>query len=444
MNFFGFNKKSAKITRDKEKEIIGVELKNANDYLGVFDEGVIMQNLPVLFETISEISFPIVSIARGVASGNYQLRDSNTDAIIYDNERINQFLSKPYPLYTFQEMLYLIECYQMVTGNSYLYAAVGFEALSKNRWKYCNSYSVLPSQYVSTVLVDNPKIFTAEKITDIIKGYKVSDGRGQFFIEPWNAMVLKNYGLTIQNGLNCGVSPLMAAKYPICNLIESYQARNAIFVKRGALGALVSKKSDASGNIPLTTTEKKNIRDEYNLTYGVTNGKSPVMISELPLDFLRMSMSIQELMPFDEHLEDAIQIAGVFEFPPDLIPRKDKSTFANQDNSEIGLYNKVIIPRANTLVQALNGFLGLEDSGMYLSVNFNHVSVLQPKRKAEAETDKIISETSKANFYSGIITLNDWIAKAGGEKKSDPFYDKYVFDMDEEELLKLKTIKELI
>ena len=439
-------RKSTEILRDKETgNITGFKFDNNIDkYLGVFNAGVIMQNMVELCNSVSEIFFPVSSIATRVANGNFQLKDSKTDGIIYDNEKINKFLSNPNPLYTFKELVRMMMFYKLVCGYSYLYGDTGFGALSGSRWKYCDTYSVLPSQHVEMVLQHSPKIFTAENISEIIKNYKLKHGQQSMIIEPHSVMSIKDVSLKFDNSYIQGSSRLKEKKYPVCNLIASYEARNAIYVKRGALGALVSKKADDSGSVALTKTEKENIQKDYYDTYGMTNGKSPIMISELPIEFLRFNMSIEELKPFDESLEDAIQIAGIFEVPPDLIPRRDKSTFSNQNNSEIGFYSNVIIPHANMLVQALNKFLGLEKDGMYLDVDFKHIPVLQSDKKMEAETEKTLTEACKTNFWSSVITLNDWIAKLGGERVDNPIFNKYILSMTPDEVGRIRMItKEL-
>ena len=43
------------------------------------------------------------------------------------------------------------------------------------------------------------------------------------------------------------------------NLIAVYEARNVIYVKRGGLGFIVSKKTDATGSIALTDDEKEQL-----------------------------------------------------------------------------------------------------------------------------------------------------------------------------------------
>ena len=151
-------------------------------------------------------------------------------------------------------------------------------------------------------------------------------------------------------------------------------------------------------------------------------------------------MSIQELQPFDEHLEDATQIAGIYNIPPAAIPRAKEATFDNQDLCERAIYMNAVIPEAKSFVMALNEFLGLENSGQYLDVSFDHISVLQPNWKEKAETDKITTETCKENFLNGIITLNEWKASLGMDRVNEKIYDKYILTMNEEEINLINTI----
>ena len=39
-------------------------------------------------------------------------------------------------------------------------------------------------------------------------------------------------------------------------------------------------------------------------------------------------------MPYEETLENTIKIASIYQIPSDLIPRKDHSTFDNQEGQE--------------------------------------------------------------------------------------------------------------
>ena len=165
-------------------------------------------------------------------------------------------------------------------------------------------------------------------------------------IDPSLVIHYKDINMRLNSSYLKGRSRLETQRYPIANLVAVYEARNVIYVKRGALGLLISKKYDADGSLPLTDKEKRNIRKEWNDNYGLTNDRSQMSIVDVPTEFVRINMSIQELMPFEETLADAIQIAGIYGIPSVLIPRKDMAKYDNQDIAEISVYSNIVIPEA--------------------------------------------------------------------------------------------------
>ncbi len=106
------------------------------------------------------------------------------------------------------------------------------------------------------------------------------------------------------------------------NLIAVYEARNVIYVKRGGLGFIVSKKTDATGSIALTDDEKEQLLKQNFEKYGVRKGQVPYGISDADIDFVRTNLSIAELQPFEETLADAINIAGHTASQPFLFREK--------------------------------------------------------------------------------------------------------------------------
>ena len=438
MSIFNFGKKKATIQRDEEtREVISVDSKPVDLYLGVFSPATITGNTVVLFNEISEVNFPVMAIVNRVCNGHFLLKETKTDGVVYENDEINKFLSQPNALQSFTEFTKQLIAYKYVTGRSFIYSNVATFAMS-HRWQTCDDYYVLPAHLTNIRYQDRIHLFSARKKSDIIKSYDVMYGTECLSLDPDNVLHFKDLGLGDGVKHIDGQSRLETQKYPLSNLISVYEARNAIYVKRGAIGAIVSRKVDQSGSIPLTKTEKEQIQKDYNDSYGVTSDKSNTLITNVPVDFIRFNMSIQELAPFEETLADAVQIAGAFNVPSVLIPRKDQSTFSNQDAAEKSLYENVVIPETVAYCKALNSFLGLEKDGLYLDVSFDHIPVLQPNERERASTRKMISEACRTNFFSGVITLNDWIAAIGGEKVPDKIYNKYILQMTDEELLKIE------
>lgn len=390
-------------------------------------------NLIELYKSIPEVAFPINFILNRITAGKFLLKRTKDDSVVYDNKEVNKFLSRPNPLQSFEQLLVLHIFYKKLLGNSYIKAAMSSDIASNEIWKWCSNYWVLPSPKVSVNTPTFIPMYSTNTISEMINSYDLLFGGTIEHIDPKFIMHSKELDIDSNNPLK-GVSRLISQKKPISNLIAVYQARNIIYTKRGALGMLVSKKVDETGSIPLTPDEKKAIRDEYNNTHGLTSDKSPVGISNTPLDFIKMSMSISELEPFEEALIDGCLIAGAYEIPSELIPRKDHGTFSNQEENEAKAYVNVVIPEARQFAKEITEFLGLENSGLYIDIDFSDIDVLKKGYKEEQESKAVLSKRCKEEFISGVITLNDWRARIGESKIENPLYDKFALEMSEEEL----------
>ena len=158
------------------------------------------------------------------------------------------------------------------------------------------------------------------------------------------------------------------------------------------------------------------------------------------MNFIRTNLSISELQPFDETLEDAIKIASVFGIPAVLVPRKDQSTFSNQDTAEKSVYTSVIIPAAKRFCEALTTFLGLDQKGLYIDCDFSDVACLQAGLKEQEEVKKLVNERCLSQFNNGLISINDWRAQIHEDALEGEIYDKVKFEMSPEEIAKIDSV----
>jgi len=394
------------------------------------------QNFITLFYCLPEIFAPINEIATRVADANWQLCKDWNDEVDYNNPTFNRLFSKPNPLMSFKQFVWQAVCYEYLTG-------ANFEYFNKPSFMPDEAASVLTwwnlaSQKVSIDKKKNIDIYSATDLKDFINGYKISEDGKDKPLETQKVLPLIHFDLLHGNDIDKYRSPLTGAQLAIKNLIPVYEARGVIYLKRGALGFLVSKKSDASGLVSLTPGEKDEAQKIYQQTYGLTRGKNQVGVSAAPVEYVSTSMSIQELQPFEETDADASAIYAVLKVPPHLKPTKDKSTFNNANADMKAFYGNVIQPLAEKYAQAWTSYFKFERR--YIKPNFDHIAELQENKKEKSEVDFRNGSTWLQRWQNGTATLNDWIVSFDGNKGTGSIYEKKIFELSPEEVLLVKNI----
>lgn len=441
-NFFIGNKSH----RDDLQKVIGynLELPELAEYTSVFNGGYSEKNMMKLALCIPEIFAPVHEIASRVAAGSYTLRKVKNGDLVEDNPIWNKLSDRPNWTETFKEYIYLSILYKYFTGNRYFYKYVP-DTLTVKAANISASW-ILPSEFINIKQkYTRPNIYNTTENTDIVEKYELRDGCNDKDFDP--ELVYHDAFLSINDSKFKvqlkGISPLRANEFPITNLMAVYQARGIIYLKQGQLGMIVSKKSDASGMVALTDGEKDEVLNDLHRRHGLTGDRSPVGVSSIPLDYLKMGMSIKELEPFVETEADAAVIYTTLGLDTDLMPRRDNSTFENMRSADRKAYTKVAIPEAEELAAILTRFWGFDKLGYVISVSFDHIEVLQEDKKEKSEVDRNNHSTYEGRFLRGIWNLNQWLNAIGEEPQKNALYDKLIYDMSDDELEKVKTIMSL-
>lgn len=409
---------------------------------------VVDGNFIELFKTIPEVFWPIDFIAKRISEAHFDLKRTKDDSIVWCNRMgADAILKQPNPLMTWRELVYQHIVYKLATGNSFLRAAMPENITADAiKFQWCDNYWVLPSNYVNVVPMIysyGTPIFGTASTEELIKGYTLDIGDYSGLTIPYFQIWHDRDGIpemTNSAGFMKAQSRLLSVKKPIANLIAVYEARNVIYLKRGALGFIVAQKVDPAGTVALEPGEKKELQGQVTNNYGLGEGQSPWAITDIPVNFVRTNLSIAELQPFDETLEDAIKIASVFGIPSVLVPRKDQSTFSNQDTAEKSVYTSTIIPAAKRFCEALTTFLGLEQKGFYIDCDFSDVACLQIGLKEQEEVKKLVNERCLTQFNNGLISINDWRAQIHEDALQGEIFDKVKFEMTPEEIAKVDSV----
>lgn len=413
------------------------------------DPLVASHNYMELFHSLPEVFWPIDYIASRIAGATFVLKSVKTDAIKYHNKDFNKMTTHPNCLQCWSELVYQFWVHKLATGNSFMSVGIADTfASSDQKFKWASNFWVLPSDNTQLVpQMSNIPLFGVGDVEEFIKCYRVSCGTSQSIEVPVSKVWHDRDGIMRLTGSSGTIftaeSRLASQKRPVSNLISVYEARNVIYCKRGALGFVVNKTTDPTGDVPMNPDEVKELLEQTSKRYGLEKGKYPYGFSNKPIDFVRTNLSIQDLQPFEETLLDAINIAAAYGIPSVLVPRKDQSTFSNQAAAEKAVYTGVIIPMAKAFCNDLTHWLGYDTSGLYIDVDFSDVDCLQEGLLDRENVKEKVNNRCAAQFNSGLITLNDWRAQIGEEEKDEneyPMFSKLKFDMTDAELAVLDKI----
>jgi len=416
-------------------ELMGNLFKGVN--WGEFTESELIN----LFHNTAEVFAPINHRASRVAQAKWVVKKLSDNSIVTDNKEINRLITHPNPFQNWQELIYEMCVYQDVTGNNFLYANCP-DTLQMN-YRNISTLQNLAADLVTIQTQGILKLLSATNISDVIRYYNVANGNGVVNITPDKILHTKNASLKTYDYRLRGMSPLKSASKNITNLKLVYSARKNVYETGGALGMLVSEKSDATGKRPLNPDEKKALYNDYYDRHGLKDGQRPIGITASPVRYEKIGANIAELMPFEETEADAASIFSVYKVPRELMPSRQPATYDNQNAAEKGLFNNTVIPWAHSIAKSLTTFLKLDENGFYLEPIFDHIAILQENAKEKADVEWRNNETNRVKFSNGIITLNDWRRNSKMEPVKNGMYDKLLYDMTPEELVTVETIIKL-
>lgn len=405
-------------------------------------------NFLQLFMAVPEVFFPIDFIASRISKAHFEIKRMKDDSIVWCNRRMNKVMSNPNCLMSWPELIYAVVAIKLATGNGYVRAAMSESAKDKPKYRWCdNFWPVLTTNIRAVPPSYSLPLYGVCDMSELVHHYEIAvSSRGMLNVPAWQMW----HDRDLMADLHTMGYPYLKSKSrlesvmkAVSNLVAVYEARNVIYVKRGGIGFLVSLKRDETGSTAMKPKEKKEIQDYLNNTYGIGEGQTPIGVTDVPLSFVRTNLSIQELQPFEETLQDAVTIAGAYGIPDVLVPRKDHSTFSNQAAAEKSAYSGVVIPMASKLCSDLTTFLGLDKDGLYLDCNFSDVDCLQVGLKEAEEVKKLVNDRCRLQFSDGLITLNDWrgqIHESQIPEEEDPLFSKLKYHMTDEELARVTKI----
>jgi HK97 family phage portal protein len=135
------------------------------------------------------------------------------------------------------------------------------------------------------------------------------------------------------------------------------------------------------------------------------------IILEADVEYIQTGMNSKDMDFKEAQLMNARYIAMALGVPPQIINLAgNDSTFSNYEQATLSFYQDTIIPMTQTIINALNRWLGVyyKKDGVYLDIDYASISALDYTRR---EKDKAAIELKGA----GIISTNEARLRIGEE-----------------------------
>lgn len=361
------------------KEIPNLEIRETADIenIGTIDKPLTLSdsNAFVLANTVSEVFFPIDFLADRASKIRYYVANSRGKED--KSNDLNRLIKAPNPFQGFGDYVYQYVFNMLSDGNTVVYKGIP-TALSTVTFANLSRLDVLNPAFLTVDENRNMSRLTSSSLTSIIRKAEYTENNGGKLLLVNDQLSIANIDTNLRsNSLLFAKSPLYKAERAINTLLAAYSARYNVFANNGAAGYLVKRSFTENGIAAAVNTANRDaIMKDINDRHGLTGKKNLYGVSSIPLEFINTLITIKDLMPFDECLEDAIQIGGVYQLPPNLLPRKDQAKYENQKEAEISVWENAIFSIVDTFCKNTTKDMMLDKMGYSIQPDYSSVSVL--------------------------------------------------------------------
>jgi hypothetical protein len=290
-------------------------------------------------------------------------------------------LDKPNPTQTWNDIVFLYKVYLKVCGNVYLYKVMSEQG------KPLQLY-MLPAHWMQIVLKSNVNVLTAENPVD----YYIMQQGNQFvkFQEDSIIHIKRSNPFFDYNGSQLyGYSELMSAIRNIASSNNGIDQNGKTMLNSGVYGFIHA----GDGATPLTAEQGQSLKDRLVDMDNSKEKLSNIAGSSAKLGFTRISLTTDELKPFDYLSYDRRTLANCLNWSVDLL---------NEERSGTGFgVDGLIEARKRVIIDNIKPDLNLLAS--YLNPQF--IQLFKGYEKAEIDWD--ISELPE--MQTDMETMSKWV-----------------------------------
>ena len=307
------------------------------------------------------------------------LKKSIYEVKALDNEYLDMPLPKPNKHQSWSEFFALYQVFMDLTGNAYIYLLAPEEGA--NAGAPLEIY-LLPSHLIQIVLKDNIDILTEENPVShyiLIEGAKLVKYKAEEVIH----IKLPNPNFDFNGSHLYGQSPLRAVLYNLQSSNSAHYLNAKTLANGGSFGFISTKE-------PLTEAQAKSLKDSLIDMDNNQARLSNLAGSSKEVVFTRISLTTDELKPFDYLEYDQKAICNALHWDDKLLNSDDGAKY---DNYKTALKRCITIGVSPTLRL-------LEDA-------FNNE--LLPRYKAYKGTVFVFDETELPELQEDMERLTKWL-----------------------------------
>jgi hypothetical protein len=295
-------------------------------------------------------------------------------------------IDKPNPTQSWSDVIFSLAVNDGLFNNSFAYCP-------QRSFDIRNLFVPLPSNQIK--IVGTGKYLDQLETDGLIKEFQFwYDTEKHETIEVKDMIYLNTPdGINLLNPVN----RIDTLKYPLSNIMASYNKRNVILENMGAIGILSSKKSDMGGALPMTPEEREEIQADW-----LRRSKDKLVMTEADVNWTPMSYPTKDLMLFEELTEDKMAIIDAYGLSYYLFSQANGATFTNVKEGMRMSYQDTIIPETIQMYDTISQQLGLYEQGVYLKPDFSHIAVLQDDKAAEASAMNLRADAVNKIIAAGV------------------------------------------
>jgi HK97 family phage portal protein len=304
-------------------------------------------------------------------------------------------MEAPNATQSWSEFMALYKTFLKLTGNAYIYMLSPEDGM--NAGMPLQVY-LLPSHMVQITVKDKASMLGSESP---VSGYILTEGRSFIQFEEKDVIHIKysnpNYS---QAGEHLyGQSPLRAALKNLQSSNTSLDLNIKTLKSGGAFGFFFAK-----NNVALTKDQATAFKESLMEMDASPDNLSKIAGSSVELGFQRMSLTSDELKPFDYLKFDQKQIANVLNWSDLLLNNDDGAKYDNLTVIERRVVTSDIVPDLKLFTEAINKkflprFKGYDNTCIFFDV----------MELPEMQTDiKELSEWLNNALDRGVLSRNEY------------------------------------